>query len=92
MALDSPRPRSNGRALTAARLALALLIPALPAAGQEASPAPDHLRYGFTGVIGYGRALGNASDFLDDTGAKGAGPALTGRSSTPWTRSRDASG
>jgi hypothetical protein len=61
MALDSPRPRSNGRALTAARLALALLIPALPAAGQEASPAPDHLRYGFTG-------------------------------STPWTRSRDASG
>jgi hypothetical protein len=67
MALDTLRTLSNGRALAAACLALSLLLLALPAAGQEASPAPDHLRYGFTGAIGYGRALGNASDFLDDT-------------------------
>ena len=67
MALDTLRSPSDGRALTAAGLALSLLFLALPAAGQEASPAPDRLRYGFTGAVGYGRSLGSASDFLDDT-------------------------
>lgn len=65
MALDTPL--SNGRALSVARPALALLLLALPAAGEDASQATDHLRYGFAGAIGYGRALGTASDFLDDT-------------------------
>jgi hypothetical protein len=34
--------------------------------GAAADP-PDRLRYGFTGALGYGRATGAASDFLDDT-------------------------
>ncbi len=61
------RSLTDGRVPDLALVALALLLLALPAAGEEASPAPDHLRYGFTGAIGYGRALGTASDFLDDT-------------------------
>ena len=32
-----------------------------------AADPPDRTRYGFTGTIGYGRATGAASDFLDDT-------------------------
>jgi hypothetical protein len=44
---------------------LALLLLVLPA-GAAADP-PDRLRYGFTGAIGYGQAVGRASDFLDDT-------------------------
>ncbi len=64
MALPPLRSLSRGRALA---LVVALALPALPAAGQEASAEPDHLRYGFTGAIGYGRATGAASDFLDDT-------------------------
>jgi hypothetical protein len=47
--------------------ALALLLPARPAATEEPSPAPDRLRYGFTGAVGYGPALGSAGDLLDDT-------------------------
>ena len=53
-------PRARAGAL------LALLLLALPAGAAE-EEAPDRLRYGFTGALGYGRATGAASDFLDDT-------------------------
>ena len=45
---------------------LAFLLLGLPA-GAAAEDPPDRLRYGFTGALGYGRATGAASDFLDDT-------------------------
>ena len=52
-----PGARARGR--------LALLLLAL--AARAAADPPDRLRYGFTGTVGYGRAVGGASDFLDDT-------------------------
>ena len=45
---------------------LAVLLLGLPARAAAEDP-PDRLRYGFTGALGYGRATGAASDFLDDT-------------------------
>ena len=54
-----PRGRSLGGVLL-----LSLLL--APASGVAADP-PDRLVYGFTGTLGYGRAVGGASDFLDDT-------------------------
>ena len=48
-----------------AAAALAVLLSAGPLAAEE--PAPEHLHYGFTGAVGYGKAVGGASDFLDDT-------------------------
>ena len=54
---------SRGRALGGVSLLVLLLA---PASGVAADP-PDRLAYGFTGTLGYGRATGPASDFLDDT-------------------------
>lgn len=56
-----PKPRPRSRAL----FLLAILLPGLPA-GAEAQ-SPGRLEYGFTGTMGYGRATGPSSDFLDDT-------------------------
>jgi hypothetical protein len=57
--------RARARRFRALAPLLWLLAPA--AGGEEAAKAPDRLRYGFTGAIGYGRAQGSAGDFLDDT-------------------------
>ena len=60
----SPRlPVAGPRACALGFLALLLLV---RPAGAAAAP-PDRTRFGFTGAIGYGRATGPASDFLDDT-------------------------
>ena len=53
----------GGRTLRGVLLLVLLLGPA----SLVAADPPERLAYGFTGAIGYGRALGNASDFLDDT-------------------------
>jgi hypothetical protein len=60
-ALVDRRPCS--RALRSLLLALLLLV---PTSGVAEEP-PDRLVYGFTSTLGYGRATGAASDFLDDT-------------------------
>ena len=60
----SPRlPVAGPRARALGFLALLLLV---RPAGAAAAP-PDRTLFGFTGAIGYGRATGTASDFLDDT-------------------------
>ena len=63
--LSRPFPDVGPRARALGLLAFLLL--ALPAGAAEEETPPDRLRYGFTGAIGYGRATGAASDFLDDT-------------------------
>jgi Domain of unknown function (DUF3943) len=52
-----------GRTLGGVFLQVLLLTPTSGVAGDP----PDRLVYGFTGTLGYGRAAGGASDFLDDT-------------------------
>jgi Domain of unknown function (DUF3943) len=64
MARHAPRSPSAVRAL---EVALALFLAALPAAGEEPPPPPDHLKFVFSGAVGYGQATGSAADFLDDT-------------------------
>jgi hypothetical protein len=54
--------RSCGRTLGAVFLLMLLLA---PASGFAEDP-PDRLVYGFTSTLGYGRASGPASDFLND--------------------------
>jgi hypothetical protein len=44
----------------------AIVVPGFVAA-EEMQSEPPRLRYGFTGTMGYGRAVGGASDFLADT-------------------------
>ena len=52
---------------TCGALAATLLLAAPAAAGDSAAAASRGLGYGFTGTLGYGRALGAAHGFLDDT-------------------------
>jgi hypothetical protein len=50
-----------------ARAVLLVLFLVLAAEASADPPAPpERLRYGFTSTIGYGKAKGGASDFLDD--------------------------
>ena len=65
MTFFSPLLPDRGRRARASGL-LAIFLLVLSARGAAEDP-PDRLRYGFTGAIGYGRATGAASDFLDDT-------------------------
>ncbi len=56
-----PRPRAAALAL------LLALLAAWPAVAEEPPPQPDHLKFVFSGAVGYGKATGGGGDFLDDT-------------------------
>ena len=61
VSFSTPTPRRGTRSA-----ALACLLLSLALAASSAGRAPLEPRLGFTGTIGYGRATGNARDFLDD--------------------------